>query len=75
MYYMATVTVRLTDKEKNEILKYGTLSEGLREGARLYVKAKKKREILGRLEKLQKRNPVTISSSEIVRMLRADRGR
>ena len=74
-YYMTTLTVRLSDKEKKELLKYGTVSEGLREGIRLYINAKKKQGTLRKLEKLQKKNPVTILSSEIVRSIREDRNR
>ncbi len=72
---MVTLTVRLSDKEKKELLKYGTISDGLREGIRLYVREKKKREALRRLQELQNKNPVTIPTSEIVRMIREDRHR
>ena len=75
MYYMTTVTVRLSDKEKKELLKYGTISEALRQGIQLYVRARKKQKILRRLEELQKKNNVKISSSEIAKMIREDRNR
>ncbi|HKW04030.1 MAG TPA: hypothetical protein VJN71_01905 [Nitrososphaerales archaeon] len=75
IYYMAILTVRLSDKERKDLLKYGSVSEGLREGIRLYLRAKKKKEILRRLEELQKKNPVEITSAEIVRMIKEDRSR
>lgn len=72
---MATLTVRLSDKEKKELLQYGSISQGLREGIRLYVKTKKRQAALRKLAELQKRYPVKASSSEIVEMIREDRRR
>ncbi|HKW04200.1 MAG TPA: hypothetical protein VJN71_02765 [Nitrososphaerales archaeon] len=72
---MATFIVRLSEKEKKELLKYGSISEGHREGIQLYVKAKRRREIMRELDELQRKNPVEISSSEIVRSIREDRDR
>ena len=41
MQDMPTVRVRLTEEEKKELLEYGGLSKGVREGVRLYLKAQK----------------------------------
>ena len=51
---MPTVSVRLTEEEKKELLKYGGLSRGVREGVRLYLNAQKSQEIFRNLEDLQK---------------------
>jgi hypothetical protein len=74
-YIMATLTVRLSDKEKEELLRYGSISQGLREGIRLYVKEKKRQDALRKLAELQKKYTVKTSSSEIVEMIREDRHR
>ena len=75
MYHLTTVTLRLSDKEKKELLRYGTVSEALRQGIQLYLRTRKKQETLHRLEELQKKNPAKISSSELVKMIREDRNR
>lgn len=72
---MTTLTVRLSDKEKRELLEYGSISQGLREGIHLYVRSKKRQAALRKLAVLQKKYPVKTSSSEIVRMIREDRHR
>ena len=38
MQDMPTLSVRLTEEEKKELLEYGGLSKGVREGVRLYLK-------------------------------------
>ncbi len=58
MQDMPTVSVRLTEEEKKELLEYGGLSKGIREGVRLYLKAQKSQEIFRKLEDLQRKNPV-----------------
>ena len=72
---MPTLTVRLSDKEKEELLKYGTVSQGLREGIQLYLRTTRKQQALRRLGELQKANPLKLSSSEIAKMIRDDRNR
>ena len=52
---MPTVSVRLTKKEKKELLVYGGLSKGVREGVRLYLKAQRSQDTFRNLEDLQKR--------------------
>ena len=51
---MPTVRVRLTEEEKKELLKYGGLSKGDREGVRLYLKAQRSQDFFRNLEDLQK---------------------
>jgi hypothetical protein len=70
---MPTVSVRLTEEEKKELLEYGGLSKGVREGVRLYLKAQKSREIFRKLEDLQRKNPVTTTSEKEVELIRQDR--
>ena len=64
MQDMPTVSVRLTEEEKKELLEYGGLSKGVREGVRLYLKAQKSQEIFRKLEDLQRKNPVKTASEK-----------
>jgi len=64
MQDMPTVRVRLTEEEKKELLEYGGLSKGVREGVRLYLKAQKSQEIFRKLEDLQRKNPVKTASEK-----------
>ncbi len=72
---MPTVSVRLSEEERIELTKYGTLSKGVREGVRLYLKAQKSREIFRKLEELQRKNPVRTTSEREVELIREDRDR
>ena len=56
-------------------MKYGSLSQTLREATQLYLNTKKSEEILSKLGELQAKNPIRISAEEIVRSLREDRDR
>ena len=73
MQDMPTVSVRLTEEEKKELLEYGGLSKGFREGVRLYLKAQKSQEIFRKLEDLQRKNPVKTASEKEVELIRQDR--
>jgi len=73
MQDMPTVRVRLTEEEKKELLEYGGLSKGVREGIRLYLKAQKSQEIFRKLEDLQRKNPVKTASEKEVELIRQDR--
>ena len=64
MQDMPTVSVRLTEEAKKELLEYGGLSKGVREGVRLYLKAQKSQEIFRKLEDLQRKNPVKTASEK-----------
>ncbi|HYB03414.1 MAG TPA: hypothetical protein VED17_03055 [Nitrososphaerales archaeon] len=71
---MPTVTVRLSEKEKRELLKRAkTLSSGIREGINLYVRNEKRREILERLGELQRKNRIHYKPQDVVRLIREDR--
>ena len=67
------MSVRLTEEEKKELLEYGGLSKGVREGIRLYLKAQKSQEIFRKLEDLQRENPVKAASEKEVERIRQDR--
>lgn len=73
--YMTTVCVRITEKEKKELLKYGNLSDTVRDALKLYLNSKKSDELLRKLADLQAKNPVKMSTEEIVRLIREDRNR
>jgi uncharacterized protein YlbG (UPF0298 family) len=75
MTRMNTVCVRISEEEKKQLKKYGSLSHTLREAMKLYLNTKKTEETLAKLGELQAKNPVNISSEEIVRLIREDRGR
>jgi uncharacterized protein YlbG (UPF0298 family) len=75
MTSMDTVCVRISEEEKRELKKYGSLSHTLREAMKLYLNTKKTEEVLSKLGELQAENPVKISSEEIVRLIREDRNR
>ena len=75
MTSMNTVCVRISEEEKKQLKKYGSLSHTLREAMKLYLNTKKTEETLAKLGELQAKNPVNISSEEIVRLIREDRDR
>ena len=70
-----TVCVRISDEEKRQLQKYGKLSDTLREAMKLYLNNKKSDELLKKLADLQAKNPIKISTEEIVRLIREDRNR
>ena len=60
---MPTVSVRLSEKEKKELLRSGkSLSGSIRAGINLYIKNEKKRKILRELENLQRSNPIATTA-------------
>ena len=70
---MPTVSVRLTEEEKKELIEYGGSQRGFREGIRLYFKTKKSQEIFRKLGELQRKNPVKTASEKEVELIREDR--
>jgi len=73
MQDMPTVSVRLAEEEKKELLEYGGLSKGIREGVRLYLKAQKSQEIFRKLGDLQRKNSVKTTSEKEVELIRQER--
>jgi uncharacterized protein YlbG (UPF0298 family) len=72
---MTTVSVRLSEAEKQQLKKYGKLSDTLREGMKLYISKKKSEELFCKLEKLQSENQIKTSIEEEVKLIREDRRR
>jgi len=70
---MPIVSVRLAEEEKKELLEYGGLSKGVKEGVRLYLKAQKSQEIFRKLEDLQRQNSVKTTSEKEVELIRQER--
>jgi uncharacterized protein YlbG (UPF0298 family) len=72
---MTTVCVRITEEEKRELMKYGRLSNTLREAMKLYLNTKKYEDVLAKLKELQAKNPIKTTTEEEARMIREDRNR
>jgi len=72
---MKTVSVRISEEEKRQLMKYGRLSDTLREGMKLYLSQKKSEKLLCKLEVLQNENPVKTSALTEVKLIREDRNR
>ncbi len=69
-----TLTVRLSEREKRELQKHGTLSDVVREAIRLYLRSKNSKRTISRLKELQK-TPIASSINDDLRLIRADRER
>jgi hypothetical protein len=70
---MTAINVRLTEKEKAALEKYGKISDLVRDAIHMYVNNKKSTEALRKLKNYQKKNHVATTIGEIVAMLREDR--
>ena len=72
---MPTITVRISDEDKKRLLKRGKLSNSVREALELYLNTAKSRELIAKLEELQRKNPIRTTPAEEVRMINEDRNR
>jgi Arc/MetJ-type ribon-helix-helix transcriptional regulator len=70
---MPPITVRLSDKEKKSLEKYGKISDVVRDAIQMYIDQKKKEKALKKLEVLQEENKLEIAVDEIVASIRKDR--
>jgi len=70
---MPTISVRITEEEKRRLLRYGSLSDTVREALELYMKDRKSRDVLRKLAQFQREHPVNVDSDEIVRVIREGR--
>jgi hypothetical protein len=70
---MTAITVRLSEKEKSALEKYGKISDVVRDAIRMYINDKQATEALKRLEEYQKKNPISTTTEEIVASIREDR--
>jgi Arc/MetJ-type ribon-helix-helix transcriptional regulator len=73
LYYMPTISVRITEEERKRLQRYGPLSETVRQALDLFEKERKKREWMAKLDRLQKENPIKLDSDEVVKRIREDR--
>ena len=72
---MTIFSAGLSEEESRELLKYGNLSESLREGLRRYLGKKKSEKLMCRLEVLQSSNPAKTSTATELKLIRQDRNR
>lgn len=72
---MPTITVRISDEEKKRLLRHGTLSKSVREALELYLSSRKSDELIGSLEKLQRKNQIRTTTAEEVKLINEDRRR
>ena len=72
---MKTVSVRISEEEKCQLMRYGKLSDTLREGMKLYLSQKKSEELLRKLGELQAKNPIKTSTLAEVKLILEDRNR
>ena len=75
MYYMPTISVRISEEEKRKLMKYGPLSKSVRDALRIYLDAKRTEQFLSRLGGLQSKNPIKTTTEEEVRMIMEGRRR
>jgi len=72
---MPTITVRISDEDKKRLLKRGKLSKTVREALELYLNTAKSRDLMAKLEELQRNNPIRTTPAEEIRMINEDRKR
>ncbi len=70
---MPTISVRITEEERKKLLRYGPLSDTVRDALDLYMKNKQSREFVQKLRQFQRENPVKVDPDEIVRIIREGR--
>lgn len=72
---MTTISIRISEEEKNELRKHGELSNVVRDAITLYLTSKRSREAIMKLKELQKiEKPMTTRQEEIT-LLRKERRR
>jgi uncharacterized protein (DUF1778 family) len=75
LYYLPTITVRISEEEKKKLLQHGELSKSVRDAVRLYLNSERSRELLAKLDEIQKKNPVRTTTAKEVRLINEDRKR
>ncbi len=70
---MPTISVRISEQERKKLLRYGPLSDTVREAIDLYMRDKKSREFVQKLRQFQRENPVKVDPDEIMRIIREGR--
>ena len=69
-----TITVRLSETERQELRRHGRLSDVVREAIRLYLGTKNSKRVISRLKELQK-TPLRTSIDQDLDLIRTDRER
>ena len=72
---MPTITVRISEEEKERLLKRGRLSETVREAIEVYLDRTRSQELVERLVKLQSKNAIRTTPVDEVRLIKEDRKR
>ena len=72
---MPTISVRISEKEKKELSEFGSVSEAVREGLKMYLRRKKAIKILRKLERLQIDDRVRTLTLEDIELVRTNRKR
>ncbi len=74
-YNMKIISVRLEEEEKKELMKYGPISQVVKQSLRLFLNDKKRAETLEKLSELQSKNIINIKSTKDLELIREDRAR
>lgn len=72
---MTTITVRITEEEKQDLKKHGKVSKVVREAITKYLSTTKSIETIKRLEELQKNDSTKTTTQQEINLLRKDRQR
>lgn len=72
---MTTISVRVSEEDKNELKKYGELSKVIREAIHLYLGSKRSREAIERLKTLQRVEVARVTRKTEVALIKEDRQR
>jgi Arc/MetJ-type ribon-helix-helix transcriptional regulator len=72
---MPTISVRISEEQKEALLKYGPLSSSIRDALRLYLNSKRSDQLLLTLQDMQREDRVQTTSVEDARLIGEDRGR
>lgn len=72
---MTAITVRITEKEKQDLKKHGEISKVVREAITNYLSSTKSIETIKQLEELQKNNAIKTTTQQEINLLRKDRQR
>jgi hypothetical protein len=75
MRYMPTISVRISEEQRRELLRYGSIFQAVREGVKLYIDRLRSEEALSRLECLQHLNRLKTKARDEVKLIREDRTR
>ncbi len=72
---MPIISVRVSEEEKEEMIRNGGITRVVREAIKLYIQEQRRREVLKKLGELQSHNPVKTTTLEDLQMIKKDRSR